>query len=47
MEFLTIKELNCRQVKWAEMLIKYHFEIEYVKSTDNARADMLSRKAKL
>ena len=29
------------------MLIKYYFEIEYVKGTDNAKADILSRKAEL
>jgi len=25
--FLIIKKLNQRQVKWAEMLIEYYFEI--------------------
>jgi len=45
--FLTTKELNRRQVRWAEMLIEYHFEIQYTKGTDNARADALSRKAEL
>ena len=45
--FLTIKELNQRQVRWAEMLIEYYFEIQYTKGTDNARANALSRKAKL
>jgi hypothetical protein len=45
--FLTTKELNRRQVRWAEMLAEYHFEIEHVKGTDNARADALSRKAEL
>ena len=30
-----------------EMLMKYYFEIEYVKSTDNIKADILSRKAEL
>ena len=29
------------------MLAKYHFEIEYVKGTDNTRADTLSGKAEL
>jgi len=29
------------------MLVKYHFEIEYTKGIDNARVDMLSRKAEL
>jgi len=45
--FLIIKELNQRQVRWAEMLIKYYFKIQHTKGTDNARADALSRKAKL
>ena len=29
------------------MLAEYYFEIEYIKSTDNARIDTLSKKAKL
>ena len=45
--FLTTKELNRRQVRWAEILAEYYFEIEYIKGTDNARADTLSRKAEL
>ena len=45
--FLITKELNQRQVKWAEMLTEYHFKIEHVKGLDNARADALSRKEKL
>ena len=45
--FLTIKKLNYRQVKWAEILVKYYFEIKYVKGTDNVRADTLNRKAEL
>jgi hypothetical protein len=45
--FLTTKELNQRQVRWAEILTKYYFKIEYIKGTDNIKADVLSRKAKL
>ena len=45
--FLTTKELNQKQVKWAEILTKYHFKIKHVKGIDNTRADTLSRKAKL
>ena len=45
--FLTTKELNRRQVKWAEILTEYYFEIKYVKGTDNTRADTFSRKAEL
>jgi len=29
------------------MLAEYHFKIEHVKGSDNARADTLSRKEKL
>jgi len=42
--FLTTKKLNQKQVKWAEMLIKYHFEIKHVKGSDNAKADTFSKK---
>jgi len=45
--FLTTKELNRRQVRWAEMLIEYHFKIEHVKESDNTKADALSRKKEL
>jgi len=29
------------------MLVEYHFKIEYIKGIDNARVDVLSRKAEL
>jgi len=29
------------------MLVEYHFKIEHIKGTDNARVDTLSRKAEL
>ena len=45
--FLTTKELNWRQVKWVEILAKYYFKIEYIKSTDNAKADILNKKEEL
>ena len=45
--FLIIKELNYRQVRQAEMLIEYYFEIQYTKGIENIRIDTLSRKAKL
>ena len=45
--FLIIKELNQRQVKWAEILIEYYCKIKYISRTDNARPDVLSRKAEL
>ena len=46
-EFLTTKKLNCRQVRWAKILAEYYFKIKYVKGTDNARVDILSKKAEL
>jgi len=45
--FLMIKELNKKQVRWAEMLAKYHFKIEHVKGSDNAKADTLNKKEEL
>jgi len=45
--FLIIKELNKKQVKWAEMLVEYYFKIKYIKGTNNIRADILNRKVKL
>ena len=45
--FLTTKELNYRQVRWAEMLVEYYFKIEHVKGINNIKADALNRKAEL
>ena len=45
--FLTTKKLNQRQVRQAEMLTEYYFEIQHTKGIDNTQADALSRKAKL
>ena len=42
--FLTIKELNQRQVRWVKELIKYYFKIKYTKKTKNAIGDTLNRK---
>jgi hypothetical protein len=47
MGFLIIKELNQRQIRWVEILVKYYFKIKYIKGTDNIRADIFSRKVKL
>ena len=47
MGFLTTKKLNQRQVRWAEILIEYYFEIKYIKGINNTKADILSRKAEL
>ena len=45
--FLITKELNRRQVRWAEILTEYYFKIQHTKGTKNARVDALSRKTKL
>ena len=34
--FLTIKELNRRQVQQAETLAEYYFEIKHTKGNNNA-----------
>ena len=47
MGFLITKELNWRQVRWVEILVKYYFEIKYVKGINNIRADALSKKTEL
>ena len=40
----TTKQLNRRQVRWAETLASYNFKINHVRGTENARADALSRR---
>ena len=45
--FLMTKELNKRQVKWAEMLIEYYFKIEYIKGINNIKINVLSKKVEL
>ena len=40
----TTKQLNRRQVRWAEELSAYNFRIAHVKGTENGRADALSRR---
>ena len=45
--FLTTKKLNYKQVKWAEMLVKYYFKIKYIKGIDNTKGDTLNKKTEL
>src|SRR6266571_2822999 len=40
--FLTTKELNRQQIRWAEIFLEYHFKIEHIKGTDNAKVDIFS-----
>ena len=47
MGFLTTKELNQRQVRWAEILVEYYFKIKYIKGTDNIKTNIFNKKAEL
>ena len=42
--FITTKQLNSRQVHWAELLAEYSFIIIYRLGKENAAADALSRR---
>ena len=42
--FFTTKELNRRQVRWAEFILSYNFKIYYYRGSENGRADALSRR---
>jgi len=41
--FATMKQLNWWQIRWAEQLVNYKFQIHYKKSNENDEADALSR----
>ena len=45
--FTTTKKLNRQQVRWAELLASYNFQIHYRKGSKNRRADALSRRSDL
>ena len=47
MKFLTTKKLNQRQVRQVKILAEYYFKIKYVKGINNAKVDILSKKAEL
>jgi len=42
--FATMKQLNRWQVRWAEQLADYEFQIHYKKDNENGGADALSRR---
>ena len=42
--WMTTKQLNRRQVRWAETLTSYSFKINHIRGTKNGRADTLSRR---
>ena len=43
--FMTTKDLNARQARWAEELSSCDFKIEHIKGKENRVADALSRRA--
>ena len=45
LHFITIKELNRRQVRWFEKLEQYKFKILYILKKENGKADALSRRS--
>ena len=42
--FATSKELNQRQIRWAEFLLRFNFRLVYRPGSVNTRADALSRR---
>jgi hypothetical protein len=43
--FITIKQLNKRQIRWLERLEQYKFKIQYILDKDNDRANALSKRS--
>ena len=41
--FMDTKSLSSRQVRWAQELSRYHFQIDYCQGKANGAADALSR----
>ena len=44
LQFIIIKELNRRQVRWAEELSQYKFKIHYTSEKENDRIDAFNRR---
>ena len=42
-QFMETKSLSSRQVRWAQELSRYHFQIDYLQGKANGAADALSR----
>ena len=43
--FVTTKQLNRRQVRWAQLLANYDFVVKYRPGVQNGKADALSRRS--
>ena len=44
LQFITIKQLNRRQVRWLKLLEQYKFKIQYTSKKENERANALNRR---
>ena len=44
LQFITIKQLNRRQIRWLKFLEQYKFKIQYISRKKNERANALSRR---
>ena len=44
LQFIIIKQLNRRQVRWSKFLEQYKFKIQYISKKENERANALSRR---
>ena len=44
LQFIIIKQLNWRQVRWWKLLEQYKFKIQYILKKENERANALNRR---
>ena len=44
LQFIIIKQLNWRQIRWSKLLEQYKFKIQYISRKKNGRANALSRR---
>ena len=44
LQFIIIKQLNRRQIRWSKLLEQYKFKIQYISRKENERANALSRR---
>ena len=43
-QFIIIKQLNRRQIRWSKLLEQYKFKIQYISKKKNERANALNRR---
>ena len=44
LQFIIIKQLNRRQIRWSKLLDQYKFKIQYISKKENERTNALSRR---